>query len=484
MKKILLTLSLFLLAAFAHPIHAADWSALSTGDTNSFRAITQSEDNLVAAGSGGYIFYSADNGKTWTGTFSAQNVTFFDFATLPDGRLIAVGSGGINETSSDHGLTWAPFSFGIQKDVYGIDMKTVAGTSTGFLVGSGGTYKNYASSTGHWDTQTLGINSDLHGVEDRGNGTGWISGADGTIYKLVQGGNSWVSITSGTRETLNAIRFVSDTKGFIVGTMGTVLKTIDGGVTWSPVTIVGLSNQQLYSMDISGNQIVIAGDKILITSADAGETWQVKSFDGTAKKFFGAYIKDATHLFAVGSDDDVTSLVYQLVDSAIPSPDLSKPLSTSPTPGSLIKLKCGTSPSVNDPCKAVYFFTADGYRHAFTNDKVYFSWFTDFSTVKEVDATFLSLLTLGKNVTYRPGVKMVKFQSVPQVYAVAKGGVLRAILSEEIAAALYGTTWNKQIDDISDVFYRNYTFGTPILTSTDFDPAQARILVGSLSENF
>ena len=79
---------------------------------------------------------------------------------------------------------------------------------------------------------------------------------------------------------------------------------------------------------------------------------------------------------------------------------------------------------------------------------------------------------------------MVKFQTSPQVYAVAKGGVLRAVLNESVAAALYGATWNKQIDDISDVFYKNYTFGEPIIVVSDFNPAQERILVGSISQNF
>jgi len=485
MKNIFLFLLVSVFALSAHSVLAVDWSVLSSGDAQSFRAIIQSGGNLVAAGSGGRIYYSADAGKTWIKAFEAQNVVFFDFATMTNGDLVVVGSDGINELSSDNGKTWNAYSFGISQNVYGIDLKTVAGTSTGYLIGAGGLYRNFVN--GNWDSHSLGITTDLFGVEDRGDGTGWIVGADGKIFKLTLGGTSWVEISSGTRETLNAVHFASATKGFVVGTMGTVLKTVDGGSTWAPVVISGLSNQALYSLDVLGDQIVIVGDKILLSSSNAGETWQTKTFDGTQKKFFGAYIKDAAHIYAVGSDDDAVSLVYQLAETPVILPPVvvQPPVIEGTAPqSSLIKLACSVGAGVNDPCKAVYFYATDGKRHAFTNDKVYFSWFTDFSTVKEVSADFLSSLTLGKNVTYRPGVKMVKFQTSPQVYAVSKGGVLRAVLNESVATVLYGATWNKQIDDISDVFYKNYTFGEPIILASDYSPAQERILVGSISQNF
>lgn len=484
MKKIFLFCASILFLCTAQSAFAAEWTVLSSGVAQSFRTITQSGTNLVVAGSGGRIYYSSDDGKTWVKSFEAQNVTFFDFVTMPNGDLIIVGSDGFNELSSDNGKTWVAYSFGISQNVYGIDLKTVSGTSTGYLVGAGGTYRNYAN--GNWESRSLGISTDLFGVEDRGDTTAWVVGADGKIFKIYYGGMSYAEVTSGTKETLYAVRFVSSTKGFIVGTMGTVLKTIDGGTTWNLVSIPGLSTQKLYSLDVSGNKIVIVGDQILMTSEDAGETWSVKTFEGNTKKFFGALIRDASKTFAVGSDDDAISLVYQYADASAPvsPPTTQTPVTGTAPQSSLIKLACTVNASVNDPCKAVYYYATDGKRHAFTNDKVFFTWFTDFSSVKEVSAEFMASLTLGKNVTYRPGVKMVKFQTSPQVYAVQKGGVLRPIISESIAIALYGADWNKKIDDVSDVFYGNYTFGEPIVNIADYNPAEAFASVGSVSENF
>lgn len=152
-------------------------------------------------------------------------------------------------------------------------------------------------------------------------------------------------------------------------------------------------------------------------------------------------------------------------------------------PGSLIKLECPDGAEVNHPCKAVYFHGGDGKRHAFPNSKVYFSWYSDFNSVQTVTPATMSSLSLGKNITYRPGVRMVKFQTVNTVYAVSKGGVLRAIPDEATAKSMYGSNWNQQIDDISDAFFSHYTFGTQISNSNTFNKVLEKGNVITLLQN-
>ena len=151
----------------------------------------------------------------------------------------------------------------------------------------------------------------------------------------------------------------------------------------------------------------------------------------------------------------------------------------------LIKMECVDSTDVNDPCRAVYYYSStDSKRHAFPNEKVYFTWYEDFDDVITVSDEVMAGITLGTNVTYHPGTKMVKFQTLNTVYAVARGGVLRAIASETVAQDLYGSTWNKQIDDISDAFYGNYSFGEDIESASDYD---VNVNIGStavLEDNF
>jgi plastocyanin len=118
-------------------------------------------------------------------------------------------------------------------------------------------------------------------------------------------------------------------------------------------------------------------------------------------------------------------------------------------------IKSGANP-------AVYYFGADGKRYVFPTDRTYFTWYSNFNTVKTVSAGELALIPLGGNVTYRPGVRMIKITTDPKVYAVSKNGILRPIASEAVATALYGSTWNKQIDDVPDAFFTNYRIGEAI----------------------
>jgi len=135
------------------------------------------------------------------------------------------------------------------------------------------------------------------------------------------------------------------------------------------------------------------------------------------------------------------------------------------TPGS------GTAPCVSGSLikistnSAVYYCGADGKRHVFTNDKAYFTWYKTFAGILTITPAQLTAIPLGSNVTYRPGVKMIRSASGTRIYAVEKNGVLRWIKSEDVAAALYGADWKKKIDIISDSFITNYTIGDSVLSA-------------------
>jgi hypothetical protein len=136
--------------------------------------------------------------------------------------------------------------------------------------------------------------------------------------------------------------------------------------------------------------------------------------------------------------------------------------------GSLVKLPNDGKASTQED-SAVYYYGKDCKRHAFPNDKVFFSWYTDFDGVSVVSSQVLANMMLGASVTYRPGFKMVKFTTVDKVYAVAHGGILRWVTSEAAAKALHGSAWNKEIDDISDAFFVNYSFGPDISKGEDYN---------------
>jgi plastocyanin len=142
-------------------------------------------------------------------------------------------------------------------------------------------------------------------------------------------------------------------------------------------------------------------------------------------------------------------------------------------PGDLIKGSMDT----------VYFFATNGKRFVFPNSKTYFTWYTDFSTVKQIPDNILSTIPLGGNVTYRPGRKMVKIDTDPRTYAVDRGGILRHVASEQMAETLYGIAWKNQIDDIPDGFFINYKIGTPIEVANDYQPENVLTLTTTIAQD-
>jgi hypothetical protein len=153
--------------------------------------------------------------------------------------------------------------------------------------------------------------------------------------------------------------------------------------------------------------------------------------------------------------------------------------------GDLIKMTCPKVNSVNDPCRAVYYWGDDNRRHAFPNEGVFFSWYTDFDDVVEVSDDFMSDIQLGQNVTYKPGTVVIKFDTSEAVYAVAEGGILRHYLTPSLVAADYGSNWyHDYLVSVPDVFFNDYSVGTVIDSNSDYDPDDAEDNVIDIDDNF
>ena len=480
-----------LLIIFAVPVSASStWSVQDDGTMQSIRGITGSGDVLVAVGNTGNKMRSANGGAMWTLLTNSGSAWWHDVDVASDGDFIAVGDSGVYAFSEDGGATWTSASLGVSVTFYDIDR---ASSSTGYIVGAGGTVMYFVN--GSWFSGTPNVTETLYAVQDNGDGTAWVVGGAGRLLKASNNGISWSNYGRIGTENLWGVYFENSSIGWIVGENGTFKKTTDGGTGWTNVSVSGLSFQDLYDIQADGDRLVVAGDKVVLLSQDGGDTWTSESFVDENITFYSAYVGNESNVWVAGTDDDVFSSIYhyEVVEEVVEVDEqeqvdeeevVDEDLVAGAEPGNLVKLVCEDESDVSDPCRAVYYYATDGKRHAFPNEKVFFTWFDDFDDVVEVSADFLSDLSLGANVTYHPGTKMVKFQSVPTVYAVEARGVLRAIASEEIAKALYGADWNQQIDDISDAFYGHYDFGDDIDSSDDYDPDDWESYLVSLDDNF
>lgn len=149
------------------------------------------------------------------------------------------------------------------------------------------------------------------------------------------------------------------------------------------------------------------------------------------------------------------------------------PDSQAAAPGSLIK-GAGSS---------VYYLDADNKRYVFPTEATYKTWYADFSTVQTINDSELMTYPLGGNVTYRPGIRLIKATTDPKVYAVGRAGLLRWIETEEVARALYGDSWTRMIDDLPDAFFINYRVGNSIRVVGDFSPNAEREAVTYIGGN-
>jgi plastocyanin len=122
---------------------------------------------------------------------------------------------------------------------------------------------------------------------------------------------------------------------------------------------------------------------------------------------------------------------------------------------------------------AVYYYAINGKRYVFPDEKTYRTWYPNFSGVITISDAALAAIPIGGNVTYRPGVRMVKIQSAPKTYVVAKGGTLRWVTEEAIAAAYYSSEWATKVDDVPDAFFANYVEGTAVDEVDDYSPSAA-----------
>jgi hypothetical protein len=248
-------------------------------------------------------------------------------------------------------------------------------------------------------------------------------------------------------------------------------------VRWSATDGVFSRFRILYSTDGGASWITSVTD---ISSAMRSADWIVPMgrFDRVNLKIEGlgqsgnVILSDWSDVpFAITMGEPVTTGVggYDPIAAFANSPDIATDKGLATVSGAA----CVGGSLIKASGPAVYYCGPDGLRYVFPNEKIYFSWYADFSQVQQISNESLARILIGGNVTYRPGTRLVKIQTDPRVYAVDKGGALRWIASEAVAEALFGKNWNTRIDDLSDAFFVNYVMGEPIVAVVSGDTAPA-----------
>ena len=234
------------------------------------------------------------------------------------------------------------------------------------------------------------------------------------------------------------------------------------GADKSVLTADGIDNARISVVIKDTNLTPLTGKKVVLTSSRGA--WDEIIIESDVTNLLGkAY-------FRVSSLKDGTAVLRASVDN-VPlqrtiTLTFSGGLSISLQTGDLIKIPDdGNAKTLSDT--AVYYYASNGKRYVFPNEKTYFTWYQDFFNVRIIPIDQMSLIPIGGNVTYHPGTRMIKFQTDVKTYMVTRGGVLRWVKTEDVARGWFGAQWNTFIDDVSEAFYENYTFGQPVESHFD-----------------
>jgi hypothetical protein len=167
-----------------------------------------------------------------------------------------------------------------------------------------------------------------------------------------------------------------------------------------------------------------------------------------------------------------------------------RPRTTKPKPQTPSGEVLGTSDTSNgtfirsDLSSTVYFVDSNNVRHPFIDKQTYFTYSNTFNDVTWVTTAELGSYTLGKPMLPKPGVVLVKIQSMNDVYAVQAGGsttILRKIADEAMATSLYGSAWADYVIDVEPTHFTRFLMGTDANAqmSVDRGSMQTRVSLNS-----
>ena len=126
----------------------------------------------------------------------------------------------------------------------------------------------------------------------------------------------------------------------------------------------------------------------------------------------------------------------------------------------------------------LYWYSKNGKRYVFPNVQTYETWYPKEQPqpkVFKVSSQELAKTAIGGNVTYKPGVRLIKIKTDPKIYAISLGGYIRWIQNENLIEQIYGKNWRDILDVMPDAFFVNYSVGKAISSPNDYNPTAENV---------
>jgi uncharacterized repeat protein (TIGR02543 family) len=231
--------------------NGTNWSFLD-GSPTYVGAMAVSQGNLVAAGGGGSVKYSTDNGSSWKDSDLYDNIYSF----VINGNKIYGSSAYTNgfDISTNGGVNWTSFSAGI----YAFYAIALQGSAV-FIGGSSGVFRTMDNGS-TWTPVNSGLPVDVR-IGDKAlvsSGGILLTGPQASgVYKSTDNGDSWSSANTGLPNGCSIKAFIVYGSNIFAGTdKYGVYVTSDNGANWTAVNS-GISNNEISNFALNGSYIFV-----------------------------------------------------------------------------------------------------------------------------------------------------------------------------------------------------------------------------------
>ena len=236
-----------------------------------------SDGNVVwAVGKDAKIVRSEDAGKTFTVQNSPVPVNFQDIAMWDPQTAVIVGNAATVLTTSDGGATWDHQTLDMPVDGSGKLFRARLGPDGRVWTVSELNYIAVSADKGKtWQRVTQDDTDQAwNDIAFAGNRI-CVSGEFGKLACSDDQGTTWVEKSTGLDVSLMSLAFRDDMNGVAVGLNGLIISTADAGETWTAHPMEGLT-RHIFDVAWGGNRWVAVGDKgLLLFGDESAQNWEV-----------------------------------------------------------------------------------------------------------------------------------------------------------------------------------------------------------------
>lgn len=246
--------------------------------------LTQNGERIFAAGQGGIIIYSDDQGQTWRqGEVPvAVTLTAISFADANNGW--AVGHDMTILNTVDGGQSWQLQNFVPEMDTPLLDV-WFKDANTGYAVGGRGNFMWTTDGGKNWDLKEVWTDDELvpdahiFALKSAPNGFLYMVAEVGTLFRSKDLGETWKVLKSPYRGSFFGVAFPSVDRVLAFAMLGNAAISDDHGDTWTSVD-TGLNKSMLTSYVSDDGTVILAGmSGAVVVSKDGGETFENRSLE-------------------------------------------------------------------------------------------------------------------------------------------------------------------------------------------------------------